>query len=250
MILITRLKEQSKELELSLISQGHKTIQENLFNIKYYKNKVFYNRNNYYIFPSIHSVKSLVKNKQIHKFKDANIFAIGKKVKQELINYGCKKIIATTVDSTSLITILATKKFLKAKFIYLCSDIVNNDFFVKTKKHKISIEKKTIYKTLPVKKFTNKLLNNFRLNKIKSVTLYSKLATETFLNLLAKYKMLSQVKKIQYFCISERVATPLRQKNFSHVYVAAKPNQECLIAIFKKNILEFLHVIGEQNSPG
>ena len=235
MILITRLKEQSKELELSLISQGHKIIQENLFNIKYYKNKVFYNRNNYYIFPSIHSVQSLVANKQIYKFKEANILAIGNKVKQALIQSGCKKVMTTCADSNSLLKILKNLKNYKIEFIYLCSNVVNEDFLIKANKNKINIQKKIIYRILPSKKLTNQLLNNFRLNKIKSVTLYSKLAAETFLNLLAKYKMLPQVKKIQYFCISERVATPLRQKNFSHVYVAAKPNQECLIAILKKN---------------
>lgn len=237
MILITRPKEQTKELKSILVSKGYKNFQESLYNIQYSKKKIFYNKNNYYIFPSIHSVKSLVKNKQIHKFKDANIFAIGKKVKQELINYGCKKIIATTVDSASLITILTTKNFLKAKFIYLCSDVVNNDFFVKTKKHKISIEKKIIYKTLPVKKFTNKLIYLLKLNKITGIILYSKLSVDTLLSLLKKYRILPNAKTLHIYCISDRVASPLRKKNFNYVYVAKKPNQKSLIATIKINHL-------------
>ena len=38
-------------------------------------NKIVFDKDKYYIFPSIHSVQSLIKSKQIYKFKNANIFA-------------------------------------------------------------------------------------------------------------------------------------------------------------------------------
>ena len=53
MILITRPKEQSKDLKLLLDARGYKTFLESLYNIRYYKNKVTYNKDIYYIFPSI-----------------------------------------------------------------------------------------------------------------------------------------------------------------------------------------------------
>jgi len=96
MILITRPKAQAKDLELLISSKGYKTVQESLYDFKYYMNKVSYNKNKYYIFPSIHTIKSLIKSKQIYKFKNANIFAIGWKVKQALIQSGCNKVQATS----------------------------------------------------------------------------------------------------------------------------------------------------------
>ena len=44
MILITRPKEQSKDLKLLLDARGYKTFLESLYNIRYYKNKVTYNK--------------------------------------------------------------------------------------------------------------------------------------------------------------------------------------------------------------
>ena len=90
MILITRPKEQSKDLKLLLDARGYKTFLESLYNIRYYKNKVTYNKDIYYIFPSINSVQSLINSKQINKFREAKILAIGNKVKTALKKLGCK----------------------------------------------------------------------------------------------------------------------------------------------------------------
>ena len=151
MILITRLKEQSKDLNALLIKKGYKTFQESFYDIQYYKNKIFYDKNNYYIFPSIHSVRSLINSNQLYKFKDANIFTIGEKVKNYLLKSGCTNIIATSIDSESLLKILSKRKFLKINLIYLCSNIINKDFLIKARKYKINIKIKIIYKTIPTK---------------------------------------------------------------------------------------------------
>ena len=234
MILITRPKAQSKDLKLLLGSKGHKTFQESFYSIKYYNSKIFYNKNYYYIFPSIHAFQSLVNSKQIYKFKDARIFVIGKKVKEALLKSGCENILATAIDSDSLIKILSTSKYCAAKYFYICSNITNKDFFAKAKKHKIYIKKRIIYKTIPTKSFTKALLSSLNLNKIVGVTFYSRLSVDTFLNLLKKYKMLSNAKIINMYCISERVAKPLIQKNFKYIYIAKKPEQTALVSAIKK----------------
>ena len=50
MILITRPKEQSKNLETILDLKGYETYLESLYQIKYLKTKISHNKNNYYIF--------------------------------------------------------------------------------------------------------------------------------------------------------------------------------------------------------
>ena len=125
MILITRPKEQSKNLERILNLKGYKTYLESLYKIKYFKKKIYYNKNNYYIFPSIHSVKSLIKSKQIKNFQAANILAIGKKVEQALVSAGCKKILLTSIDSDSLVKKINKYNFIDYNFVYLCSNKVN-----------------------------------------------------------------------------------------------------------------------------
>ena len=72
---------------------------------------IYSSKNNHYIFPSIHSVQSLITSKQINKFREANILAIGNKVKQALLSAGCKKILLTSIDSDTLVKkINKTKK--------------------------------------------------------------------------------------------------------------------------------------------
>ena len=165
MLLITRPKEQSKNLKSILNSKGYKTCLESLYKIKYLKKKIYYDKDNYYIFPSIHSVKSLIKSKQIKNFRDANILVIGYKVKQALIRAGCKKIKLTLNDSDKLIRKIDTTKFKNQKFVYLCSNIINKDFLKKINNYQISFQTKIIYKTIPVSKFQKKNNKEFTIRE-------------------------------------------------------------------------------------
>jgi len=234
MILITRPKEQSKNLETILGLKGYETYLESLYKIKYLRTKISHNKNHYYIFPSIHSVQSLINSKQIKKFHKANILAIGKKVKQALISAGCKKIILTTIDSDTLVKKIKKTKFKNYNFIYLCSNIINTDFLKKTEKHQINLQTKIIYKTIPAIKLRNKLLNNLKLGNIFGATFLSKLATDTFLSLLSRYDCLSAAREIAIYCISERVASSFKKSNFKFVYIASTPNEAALIKSIKK----------------
>ena len=65
MILITRPKAQLKNIKSKLTKQGYAVFHESFYSLYYYKKKISYDNNYYYIFPSIHSAKSL---KKINKF--------------------------------------------------------------------------------------------------------------------------------------------------------------------------------------
>ena len=214
MILITRPKGQSKKLKLKLTTRGFKIFQESFYSFKYYKKKVSYKKTNYYIFPSIHAVNSLKKNKQITKFKDAKIFVIGEQVNKALVASGCKNIISIFHDGKTLLKTLQSYPKKDDKFIYFCSNIVNEDFFIKANKQKINIKKIRVYKTIAIKSFTKKLNDSFALNNITGITFYSKLAVDTFLALASKDKILKKAKKLPVYCISYRVAKPLIHKQY------------------------------------
>ena len=229
MILITRPKEQSKNLELLLGSKGYETFLESLYNIKYCKNKVSYNKDIHYIFPSINSVQSLINSKQIYKFRKANILAIGKKVQQALEGAGCNKILLVTVDSDSMLKKLNSPKFINCNFTYLCSNVVNQVFLKTIEKYKIRIQKEIIYKTVPSQRMTKKLIQHLKLKNIHGVTFFSKLSVEIFLNLISKYSSLNLITDIHFYCISERVASVLRLKKLNFVHIALRPNQSSLV---------------------
>lgn len=236
MILTTRPKTQSRELIKEFNSSNIKIIQESLYSIRYYNKKISYDKNFYYIFSSIHSVQSLVKNKEIYKLRNAKILVIGQKVKEALTVAGCKKILITTEDSNSLIKVLNKPKFVNSNFIYLSSNMVNEFFFIKANKNKIDIHRKILYQTLPRKKFTKKLIMNLKSKSVKGATFYSYLAAQTFIKLLSNHKIRLAKKNIKIFCLSERIALPFSKKKFSQIYISPKPNQKALIGLIIKKI--------------
>ena len=235
MILITRPKRQSINLETALKLKGYKTFLESLYKIKFYKKEVTYNKNNYYIFPSINSVQSLIDSKQINKFRKSNILAIGKKVEEALINSGCKNILLIAADSETLIKKIAKPKFINCHFTYLCSNIINESFLKKVSKHKVSIEAKVIYKTIPNIQFSKKLIYHLNSGNISGAIFLSKLPVETFLRYLIEYNCADGAKNIHIYCISERVAELFRQKKFRHIHVASIPTEISVLKSIKKN---------------
>ncbi len=240
MILITRPKEQSKNLKLKLSAKGYKIFQESFYSFEYYKRNVSCNKTNYYIFSSIHSVYSLKKNKQISKFKDSKIFAIGLLVSKALAEAGCKNIIFTFKDSITLLKNIKSLNVENNRFVYFSSNIVNKDFFAQANKLKMNIKKIIVYKTIPIKNFTKKLNNSFSSGDISAVTFYSKFSAEMFLKLTSKYKISQDTKRLPMYCISERVARPLVRNKYNHVYIAKRPDEKSLIACIKK---EHFHVL-------
>jgi len=235
MILITRPKAQSKNLRLKLKLNDYATIEESFYSFKYYRRKVSCHANEYYIFPSINSVESLKKNRQISKFRNANILAIGSQVKKILIKSGCKNLIVTTPDSKSMLKIINSPKLKNKSFTYLSSNIVNEDFFIEAHKKKLEIKKKIIYKTISIKTFSNKLIGYFKLKKVKGIVFYSQLSVKIFIHLINKYKIFSNVKQLHIFCISERVARSLKEQKFNRVYVAKQPNELSIVSLIKKS---------------
>lgn len=235
MILITRPKAQSKNLQFKLRSNDYATFQESFYSFKYYRRKVSCHANEYYIFPSVNSVESLKKNRQISKFRNANILAIGSQVKKILIKSGCKNLIVTTKDSKSMLQIINTSKLKNKSFIYLSSNVFNEDFFNEACKKNLKIKKKVIYKTISIKTLSNILIKNLKLKKVKGVVFYSQLSVRVFIHLINKYKILSNAKKLHLFCISERVARPLKEDKFNKVYVAKQPNESSMVSLIKKS---------------
>ena len=235
MILITRPKAQSKNLQLKLRSNDYATFQESFYSFRYYRREVSCHSNEYYIFPSINSVESLKKNSQISKFRSANILAIGSQVKKILIDSGCKNLIVTTSDSKSMLKIINSPKFKNKSFTYLSSNVVNEDFFIEAHKKKLKIKKKIIYKTISIKTLSNKLIKYFKLKKVKGVIFYSQLPVRIFIHLINKYKIASNAEQLHIFCISERVARPLKEHKFNRVYVAKQPNELSMVSLIKKS---------------
>jgi uroporphyrinogen-III synthase len=234
MILITRPKAQLKNIKSKLTKQGYAVFHESFYSLYYYKKKISYDNNYYYIFPSIHSAKSLKKNKQIYKFKNANILVIGNQVKKILKEFGCKNFVATVSDGKSLLRTINSSNYKNKNFIYLCSNVTNEDLFVQARKNRIKINKKIVYKTKRIKVVSKKLIENFKLKKITAAIFYSKFSTQIFLDILLKYKIKSSVETINMYCISDRVAELFIKNKFKNVYVSKRPNEKSLITTIKK----------------
>ena len=238
MILITRPKKNSIQLAIALREYDHEVFLEPLTEISILEKKINYDKKIIYIFASINSVRAAKKNKFFKKNNLINCVAIGKKVRDELKLNLFTKLIFFTQNSDELIKKIKLKNNSKQNYVYLSSNIVRNNLINELKKSNISIKRKIIYKTIKKQKFTKKLINKIKGNKIKCGLFLSKSSAEIFIRLFRQHKLINDGSNIKIVCLSERIAKTFYSKKnrsiFGEIYHSKFPTQKSIILRLKQ----------------
>ena len=235
MILITRPRVESNIFSKELSKYNIKTCIEPLISFSYYKNIFFEDVSANYIIGSTRSVEVLEKNFSIFKkiLESGKFYVIGVRVKNKLEEIGINNIEGTFDDSFQLIEFLSKKRFNKNPFIYLCSNLFNNNLLKELKNLEINIEQKFLYQTIQKKKLSKVTASLIENEKINSVVLFSSSTAETFIKLIANANLMAKAKNLQFFCLSPGIAKVLKSQQFRYVYFCQSPNQEEMIEMLK-----------------
>ena len=171
--------------------------------------------------------------------KDAQLFVIGKKVKEALVKSGFNNIMKTFDSTTSLLKFIHKKNsYNKIKFEYLCGSVVNDKFVNEMKMKKYSLRKRVVYQVTPFSQLFEKTQIALKNKRIEVVVFYSIYSAKVFLKLLRKHDLLLLIKKnVKFLCFSERISHHLDnykvipKQNMSSI---KSPNSHLLLKSLKK----------------
>ena len=196
MILIIRHRNLDIEFKSKLDKNNYNYLYQPVLHFNYVKNKIINSENKIFIIASIQAVKSIrsQRNEYFSSIKDAQLFVIGKKVKEALVKLGVNNIIKTFDTTTSLLKFIQKNNFYKKiKFEYLCGSVVNDEFIKQMKMKKFTLRKKIVYEVIPVAQLLKRTKALIRNGNIKVIVFYSVYSAKIFLKLLRKYGLLSSL---------------------------------------------------------
>ena len=229
MILITRPKKDSLELQEELKKLKINSIVQELSTFKISKSRTDLS-NSIVLITSLRSIDYLVKTKTLESCKRSKFLVIGKLTAQRLMQLGCKNVIITASDSGDLL--IQLKRNLKKNEIikFLCSNIFNKELIKSLKKLSYNVELLQVYETHSIKRLKKSVVRKLKHRNLKAAIFFSQYSLKVFLNLCKTENIeRATLKKLHYICISKRVADPAIRSGFN-VHL---PNEPTKASIFE-----------------
>lgn len=230
MILITRPKDSTKNLEKELSELKIRYFTESLSRIKF-KNQNFKKYNSkIYLVSSPRVIDLLIKKRST--YSELKFLIIGTSSAKKMIDAGFKNILGT---SENRIKMLGTIKKLKklTELDYLTGTTINKKFCRDILRLNIILNTHILYETHYIKKLSSKCENLFRNKKIKIVLIYSAENANQLIYLIKKSNLEKFTTQIKFLCLSKKIAMLLSKAGFKSHYTK-RPNEVSMISSIKR----------------
>ena len=210
MILITRLKQDNKNIKEILKSKNIQSIEEPLYKIKHLSKKISAEESKIFIVASYQSIKTIALKKNYKNIKSSYFFVVGKRTYLALKRLNLKVRLVANDSNELLKKIKINKKYRGYSFEYLSGNIYNKRFIADMRKLKKKINVNIIYELLPSDRLTKKLIKLINEDRIKVVLILSDFVGQIFLMLCKKHKIKKgTLRKISFATMSSNSASQL-----------------------------------------
>ncbi len=230
MILITRPKDSTKNLEKKLNELNIKYFKESLSKIKFKHQHFKKYTTKIYLVSSPRVIDLLIKKKSIYlKLK---FLIIGTSSGKKMIEAGFKNILGISENRIKMLSII--KKLKKGTEVeYLTGTTINKKFCRDILRLNITLNTHILYETRYVKNLSSKCEILFRNKKIKIVLLYSAENADHLIYLIKKFNLEKFALHIKFLCLSKKIALLVSKAGFKCHYTK-QPNEVSMISSIKR----------------
>jgi len=218
-ILITRPKNQAKEIAQFLDNQGFQTFIEPLFSLeKLAVNKV--------VAPIISQISAILITSanaceavlDSDLPKNIKIFAVGKKTAQKLIENGFNNIVFPQENSAVSLKelIIETHKDKSGLILYFQGSNITLDFKSELEKFDFKVQNILSYRTFEMESFSADFLQFSKQNSFNYVLLFSQNNAKTFFKLVKKHNLLEYFATSRILCLSEKILADVKNIGFKN----------------------------------
>lgn len=227
MYLLTRPIKQSIILQNDLMKLGIDSFIEPIIKIKKNKFKpiaiqdddllLITSFNALEIFATQYSIKSL------------KIAMVGYKSSLFAKSLGFNNIIKVTNNIFELIFFIKSEIPNNTKIIYPRSEHISFD--VKNLLYQYDLNELLLYKSVPSKKLSDKLVDMIRNQKISRILFFSKRTVDIFIKLANNKEMIKYLSFIEVLVMSNNIARQLEQINWKKIIIAKNPTKSSMLEL-------------------
>ena len=228
-ILVTRPREDAEALAALLAGQGHRVLIEPLLKIVYHSHSLpDLNQFQAILFTSANGVRSFA---HCNDHRKIAILTVGRATADTAIAAGFSDVASADGDVDALARLVAARCRPEAgPLLQIAASERAGDLAGQLKAAGFGVRREVLYEARPARALSGAVEAALRGEEIDAVLLYSPRTARALAALLAAAGLVASARMVAALCLSEAVATAAAAVPWRTVRVAARPDQEALLA--------------------
>jgi uroporphyrinogen-III synthase len=178
---------------------------------------------------SAHALHHLAAD-SLSQLADLALYAVGEETARAAIARGFQRVTSARGDAHALAAILRGRRDPPADVLYLAGRDRKRHLEAILTQAGYRIEVLMVYAAEELAVLSGDQIDQIRLGRIDAVVHYSRRSAEIYCRLIETAGLREDAMLLQHFCLSDDVAVPLRQLPARDIRVAARPDEEHLLA--------------------
>ena len=232
-VLVTRPGDDGIALSKLLEAKGIQTIIEPLLTKKYFKGPEIDLLNfQALVLTSANGVRALAKRTSR---RDIRLYAVGDATATTAREAGFGEVYSAAGNIESLADLIAEKSSsADGPFLHIAGSSVAGDLKNLINTAGFVCEREILYEAIAERSLRSSTIGAMKDKQVNVITLYSPRSAERFVDLVRKARLVRVCQEIRVVCLSEAVASNVREIQWKDVLIAEEPNQESLLAIIDR----------------
>ena len=188
---------------------------------------------------SANAIHHGISNPSFSVWKGKPLFVVGEQTAIRAREAGFQNIQSVFADVADLKKWFeAQQDDAKSKLIYLRGEVVSADLAADLKAYGNDVDEIVTYRAIPSGSFSQEFVSEVQAENIGGITFFSRRTVVIFMSLAIKSSVLKLLRDVPVYCISENVASYVRESFNGPVEVASSPDREAMVKLIQNHFLK------------
>lgn len=179
---------------------------------------------------STNALRALADREALGPFRDTKVFAVGDRTAHEARLLGFTDVVAAEGTLQSLVTAIALAR-LEGPIFYPAGRHMSGDLAQALAPHGLMVVTVPVYEMVAQSSLPRETASGLKEGAFGAVLVYSRRTAEIFCTLAGPALDGERRRTLPMLCISENVAVPLLESQFSRILLADHPSEEAMMAL-------------------
>jgi uroporphyrinogen-III synthase len=179
---------------------------------------------------SANAARAIARRKRRDELRRIPAFAVGQQTAQELGAAGFADVASAGGDSDDLAVLVAARLKPPARLLYLAGEERAGDLAGVLREKNFVVDTVAVYRVAAAHRLPAEAATMLR-GGLDAVLHYSRRSAEAFVSASRSSGLLEAALRPTHYCLSAKVAEPLREAGAADVRVAARPDEAALLAL-------------------
>ncbi len=175
---------------------------------------------------SRHGVHALA---ALSELRDLPLLCVGEATAGVASSAGFTRVTTAGGTTQQMIEYILSSYDLESRFLYVSAEHVRSDLAEILARQGMLTQRVVVYESLEATQFSDVFCEHLKRQHIDAITFLSQRTAKTFMTLVTKAKLKTQLSGVAACCFSDTVAEPLAKAKWRSVFVAQKPTLASLV---------------------